>query len=243
MPVRGREEWRLRNCLSSLCAQSHPFNRIVVVEEGESSRLKHLCSSLGIDYLRVLPIPGPFNRAELVNVGARYLQGTARHLVAVDMDAIALPHVVKQVADLIRAGEKRPISVRPRRLSSRIGTTECLSALASRAWDGGDHMTWGMFAVDTFARFTDLQGLDERFAGWGWEDTHYVRRAGGGRMADLGKAVLHQHHPAAPRQSASKNQRMARGPNGNDTRWGLRNRIVDSLASPGPVRGEWYGGS
>ena len=214
-----------------------------MVEESASSRLKALCASLGVDYVRVDPIPGPFNRAKLVNVGARYLQGTARYLVAVDMDAIALPHVVKMIAALVQAGESRPISVRPRRLSSRIATTECLSALASRAWDGGDHMTWGMFAVDTFQRFGELKGLDERFAGWGWEDTHYVRRAGGGRMVDLGAAVLHQHHPEAPKRRANRNRRMAAGRNGNDTRWGLRNQIKEALASPGPVRGEWYGGS
>ena len=104
-------------------------------------------------------------------------------------------------------------------------------------------MTWGMFAVDTFQRFEELRGLDERFAGWGWEDTHYVRRAGGGKMADLGKVVLHQHHPDVSRQSANRNRRMAAGPSGNDTGWGLRNRPEDVLASPGPVRGEWYGGS
>ena len=214
-----------------------------MVEEATSPRLKTLCASMGVDYVRVAPIPGPFNRSKLVNVGARYLRGTARYLVAVDMDAIALPHVVKMVAALVQAGEQSPISVRPRRLWSRIKKTECLSALAARARDAGDHMTWGMFAVDTFQRFERLQGLDERFSGWGWEDTHYVRRAGGGRMADLGAVVLHQHHWSAPIKFARKNRRMANGPNGNDTRWGLRNRIEESLASPGPVRGEWHGGS
>ena len=88
----------------------------------------------------------------------------------------------------------------------------------------------------------ELRGLDERFEGWGWEDTHYIRRAGGGLMLDLGPAVLHQHHPPAARQDAAKNQQMSHGPNGNDERWGLRG-IEHTVLAKGPVRGAWHGGS
>lgn len=242
IPVRGREIWRLQNCLNSLIAQTVPFVRIAVVEESNSPRLAALCELMGIDYVQVRETRRPFNRSKLVNIGARHLAGVAQYLVAVDMDAIVLPHVLKQVLDTLKAGETRPISVRPRRLSARIKKQESLDRLASRAWDGGDHSTWGMFAVDSFQRFGELRGLDERFEGWGWEDTHYIRRAGGGLMLDLGPVVLHQHHPRATQQEAAQNREMSHGPNANDAKWGLRG-IEDAVPTKGPVRGAWYGGS
>jgi hypothetical protein len=191
-----------------------PLAILVVEQSNTPTDLEKVCAENGAGYLRLVDPGGPFRKSYLINVAARYLAGQASHFVTLDVDAILLENSFSRLIDLLQENPDKALSIRPRRLPRMSYLDRSMADLVRRAQDWGDTQSWGMCLVHSFAEFERLRGFDEDFAGWGSEDTNYALRSGA-EMVDLGVALLHQWHPAAPQDRARLNQSKVSLPNSN----------------------------
>lgn len=242
IPVRGRGPSRLRGCLRGLRAQEALPSRILVVEQSNSpTDLKRVCADEGAGYLRLPDDEGPFNKAWLSNVAARYLRRTGTHFVNVDIDAILGASALAGLAAALADDPARALSIRPRRLPRMISyLDQTWAELVRRSQDWGDSKSWGMCLTHRFEELEELRGFDEAFVGWGSEDVNYALRSKA-RMVDLGRVLLHQWHPPASRAYAARNQKLASLPNSNSTAWGSAPLVLDYVAPPPVVGRPWDG--
>lgn len=128
--------------------------------------------------IRVAPGPLPFNRARVVNEAVR--TSDAEIVVMNDADTLAS---AEQVREAVRLAEEAPGFVWAYTLYLRLGRT-----VTEQSRDWRDALTapadWGMVNAGSQGCsavrrdwFLQLGGLDERFAGWGYEDLEFNARA------------------------------------------------------------------
>lgn len=148
---------------------------------------------------------GPFNRSAAINAAAREA-GEWDVAVIIDADVLANPDAVRTAADIAAATGRLVVSHNDRIMLNKAGTTKILD---------GYKGPWRVKQmVETV--FTDsvscalavprsawdlVGGMDERFVGWGYEDSAFVIAAEtltGKPLVRLASELFHLHHPLSP---------------------------------------------
>lgn len=147
---------------------------------------------------------GPFNRSAAVNNAAR-VAGEWDVAVIVDADVIANPEAVRSAADVAAGTGRMVVSHDDRVMLNRAGTDKVL---------GGYRGPWRVrtmvekIYVDSVSCVVAVQrslwdevgGMDERFAGWGYEDSAFAIAAetlGARPLIRLSSELFHLWHPVS----------------------------------------------
>ncbi len=207
--------------LSALAkARTHP-DSIIVVNNGEASHyhrrwLSEICTAYGAT---IVELEKP-SRARARNVGAA--RSSAQYLLFCDDDIIAGPVAVQLALD--RASSQHFCCGARRRFVPMTAPRERVSRMVdTQDWDALDRLSndtrvpesgWrseftglqyhssyiGCFGLVPRATFEAVGGFDERFEGWGLEDTEIMRRLLGvlGFHSLRDATVWHLDHLVSP---------------------------------------------
>jgi hypothetical protein len=205
--VRGRTD-HLRSLMTGLCLQSTPPRELVIawMQAGRAEPLP----ALPIPVLHVF-VPGdemPLSAAR--NRAAEAASG--EHLVFLDVDCIASPTTVASYAealsrqDGVMLGDVRYL---PGGLGAFTGDFAVLEAQGvahpskpafpetGMIEEPDPGQLWGLSFALRKATWTSLGGMDERFIGYGGEETDFARRAAQAGLPTYrvaGARAYHQHH-------------------------------------------------
>jgi hypothetical protein len=210
---------RVRNlvaCLAALSDQSADRQRyrVCVVESDERPRWRELISARADDYL-FAPHDGLFNKSWAVNAGVRHARGQADLLCVLDADALVDRDFVGRNADrFLRPGTGGFLPFRDLFYLDAAATTyavdtRCRSGQAVVGWDALRgflvHRAPGVCVWTRRDVFEAINGMDERFEGWGGEDIEFVLRL---QLATafhhFDDAMLHLHHPSSAYRPGGK---------------------------------------
>lgn len=213
IPFRDRGSGqRLRNllaCLQALRDQTAPrgFYRVMVVETDERPRRREVIEPYTDHYLFAHK-PGTFNKSWAVNVGVVNAPGSAGCVCILDADVLAdRDFIARNAARFRRPGVMGHLSYRDMWCLDETSTSR---AIDERLWQGvGRAETDGLRAfvlrrppgccvwVRTSA-FHRINGMDERFEGWGGEDNDFAYRMDINSAFDhYDDQLLHMYHPSS----------------------------------------------
>ncbi|GAA2972996.1 glycosyltransferase family 2 protein [Streptomyces enissocaesilis] len=243
---------RLRNvvaCLRALRDQSAASTdyRVVVVESDEFPRFHEPLRTLADHYV-FAPKAGSFNKSWAVNAGVRNVAGEFDLVCILDGDA--LPD-----RDFIRRNLQRFLvpgtqAVLPYRDALFLDEPATGTALRQRLLNGAadadrDHLR-GFFVrrnpglcfwIRTHT-FRAIGGMDERFEGWGGEDTDFALRVAANAALDrYGDSILHLYHPpsSTPADGTVPNSHIVKMSWPKDSDFGRLDRFSGSLPAAGTV--------
>jgi hypothetical protein len=214
VPFRDRsaEGTRVRNllaCLRSLRDQRSPANRyrVCVVESDDSPRWRDTIAPLAHDYLFAAK-SGAFNKCWAVNVGVRHASGAAELICVLDADALVDRHFVARNAERFRrpgTGGFLPfrdllyldadasnygIGARCRQGAADLDPARTRGFLVHRA---PGLCVWVRRDV-----FLAIDGMDERYEGWGREDMDFLLRLQlATAFVQFDDPMYHLHHPSS----------------------------------------------
>ncbi|WP_326770467.1 glycosyltransferase (plasmid) [Streptomyces sp. NBC_01591] len=214
IPFRDRDTdgTRLRNllaCLLSLGDQSFPRERfrVVVVESDDRPRWREVIEPYVDQYL-FAPKPDTFNKSWAVNAGVVHTGGEAEAICILDADVLTdRDFVARNVARLRRPGTGGHLTYR-----NMLGMTaeSTAHAVRRRVFEGAAEADpeevrgfvvrrppgaclWVRASV-----FHRIGGMDERYEGWGGEDTDFAYRMDFASAFDnFDDPLLHMNHPPA----------------------------------------------
>jgi len=181
---------RLRNllaCLLALNDQSLPRDRyrICVVESDERSRWRDRIAPLADDYL-FAPKPGPFNKSWAVNTGVVQAGRDAEMICVLDADALVDREFLERNARRFdRPGTGAFLPFRDLTYLDAHATNQAIENRCLKNSAGIDTERIRGFLVYRSPGvcvwlhrevFDAVDGMDERFEGWGGEDIAFVTR-------------------------------------------------------------------
>jgi hypothetical protein len=208
IPFRDHGESRARNlmaCLNALRDQSLPAERytVTVVENDNRQRWAQAIEPAVDDY-RFIRSSGPFNKSWTVNVGVRTAAADAALICVLDADILPDPDFLRRYADLLTSGDA---------VGCRFFEMHCMDAASSataiklrlsgpaRTVPSGRLRRYVITHVPgachwvTRKTFLAMNGMDERYQGWGREDNDFVARlAEQGRLIQSDEPLLHMEH-------------------------------------------------
>lgn len=203
---------RLRNllaCLRALGDQSLDRNRysVTVVENDTEPRWRRFIEPWSDHYLNIWR-PGLFNKSWTVNVGVVHAADSAPLLCILDADVLADRHFLERnLTRFLRPGIGAHL---PYRLMTCLDPGSSAKAIESRLFQGDaaaslDHLrgvhlrrppgccVWLRRRV-----FEEINGMDERFEGWGDEDNDFAFRVDLNAPFDIyDDVLLHLYHPSS----------------------------------------------
>jgi SAM-dependent methyltransferase/predicted glycosyltransferase involved in capsule biosynthesis len=200
---------RLRNlesCLRALNAQDLDRSRycIVVVEQDSIRRVETLAASLADRYIFALN-PRSFNKSWGFNMGAMHGDRASTALCLLDGDLLPGRSFLREGLERIRAGRR---AVRPYSRVTYLDPQATERAIRDRMSDSADAFDPDRFRGQSFSDakggclfvelsfYRELNGFDERFRGFGYEDTEFWNRITRHTTIDiLPGTLLHMHHP------------------------------------------------
>jgi GT2 family glycosyltransferase/SAM-dependent methyltransferase len=204
--ARGQRE-RLRNleaCLRALNSQDLERSRycLVVVEQDSEPRVEQLCKELADRYIFAYNA-NVFNKSWGFNVGAAAVEPN-HALCLMDADMLPAPSFLRLGLERILSGHR---AVRPYAKVTYLDALSTQEAIRARDSAVGEcfspdrfnglsfpHAKGGCLFVDP-RLFTQLGGFDERFRGFGYEDTEFWNRIARRTSIDrLPGTLLHMHH-------------------------------------------------
>ncbi|QNS09360.1 glycosyltransferase [Streptomyces xanthii] len=214
IPFRDRDTdgVRARNlvaCLLSLGDQSFPRDRfrVTVVESDAHPRWREVVAPYADDYL-FAPKPDTFNKSWAVNAGVTHTGAQAEVICILDADVLTdRDFVARNVDRLRRRGTGGHLTYR-----DMLGMTaeSTAHAVRRRVLDGAaqaDPQDVRGFVVRrppgacVWVRagvFRQIGGMDERYEGWGGEDTDFAYRMDFAAAFDAyADPLLHMNHPPA----------------------------------------------
>jgi hypothetical protein len=214
IPFRASAEapLRLRNAVACLCALADQSAerveyQVVVVESDEKPRWRHVLAPLCDQYIFAAK-SGSFNKSWTVNVGARQAAGLYDVICILDADSLPDRDFVKRNTDRFRKAGVQAFL--PFREVLWVDDEATKIALESRLIQGvadPDQSFLRGFVIRRppgfcfwirFNIYAAVGGMDERYEGWGGEDTDFALRvstvAALDRHEDLG---IHLYHPAS----------------------------------------------
>lgn len=206
--ARNRGDFRLRNALAAIRAQTYPRDlvRIIVVDYGsdpsQAAATESLTRRFGGDYLGV-ETTGPWNRAHCLNIGIR--QAKTALVQTGDVDILFADNYLEECVDRLSKDPLQyahclctdlPEECNGILTSDEVPTPQLLRTLR----DQGRSRPGGMGIIAIHRQFLErLRGYDEFFDTYGGEDLDLVQRLQclGLTCADLGDKsfYLHQWHP------------------------------------------------
>ena len=147
---------------------------------------------------------GPFNRSAAVNRAAR-AAGDFDCIVIIDADVLIQAAQVRAGIELATRFNRVVFPFRVYRSVSQSGTSRIMNG-----WTGDWRQTsiqayWDSVSCVVIvprALWDQVGGMDERFVGWGWEDTAFAcaTDAVSGRLR-LDGTLWHLWHPASPERN------------------------------------------
>lgn len=204
---------RTRNVMACLRAlQDQSADRkdycIVVVESDEKPRWQHILASLCDQYI-FAPGSGPFNKSWATNVGVRNSDGDHDVVCVLDADALPDRHFVQRnIARFRRAGTQALLPFREVLWLDSASTEIALDSRLRGDASSPDisllrgfllRCPPGLCIMVRSGIYASIGGMDERYEGWGGEDTDFALRVAANaaldRYDDLG---LHMYHPPSP---------------------------------------------
>ncbi len=228
----GNQRERLRNlkaCLSALQSQDLERGRysIVVVEQDSQSSLEEQSKQLADKYI-FAKNQYAFNKSWAFNLGAATVRPRCA-LCLIDADVLPGPGFLRSGLEQIENGAR---AVRPYAQITYLDPNTTERAIASRT-AGADrpfcteefqgpsfpHSKGGCLFVDA-QLFFQIGGLDERFRGFGYEDTEFWDRvARHTEIRKLSGTLLHMHHPRTVSNGSGNAQLYRRISNGSAPCW------------------------
>lgn len=202
---------RIRNaiaCLRSIADQSVPRDRydVTIVECDETPRWKSLLKPLSDNYLFAYN-SGPFNKSWAVNVGVRNSPGGHDVICIMDIDVLPDRDFIEQNMErFLRPGVQSLLPYREmfcldgpatavalrERLVERLGSPsqERLRGFLVRRPPG-------LCVWIRSTTFDKIAGMDERYSGWGGEDTDFALRLTINAPLDRHEGrLIHLNHPS-----------------------------------------------
>lgn len=149
---------------------------------------------------------GPFNRAAAVNSAAA---GDWDVAVIIDADIIANPDAVRAAVDIAANAGRVVVSHHDRVMLNKAGTQKILEGYRG-PWRVRNMVetvfTDSVSCAVVVPRpvWDDVGGFDERFSGWGFEDSAFavaVETLSGKPIIRLASELYHLHHPPSPEAS------------------------------------------
>jgi len=203
IPQRDRGGARLWNCLNALARQTVPPEEVVVSDLSSATdhldNIRGITRSFGFTFLRVEWRDPRFSRAASINCGIRVSR--SRHVVVLDVDAVAAPHFVETYEARLRPNL---MLMCEHRRGREAAEGEDLSSDWGAYFASSQPNPWsrcanGMSMGAERALWAAISGVDERFVGWGAEDDHAVWKAD--QVGDISwiddPLIIHQDHPSA----------------------------------------------
>lgn len=190
---------------------------------------------------------GPFNRAAALNRAAAAAGAEWDVAVCIDADVLCDPHAVRAAVD-VAAATHRPVLGYHERVHLTEKATQRILAGFDGNWKGPGFVKTTLYdacsscVVVSRRLWDEVEGFDEAFSGWGWEDVAFrvaTETMSGGELIKLAGTIFHLHHKPShennKRESTFQANR-ARGDLYNAARWdrdAMRALIADS-APPEP---------
>ncbi|GAA2405468.1 galactosyltransferase-related protein [Streptomyces glaucosporus] len=203
---------RLRNllaCLLSLRDQSAPRSsyRVVVVESDDTPRWRDVILPYTDHYL-FAPKSGTFNKSWAVNAGAVNTPGRPEIICVLDADVLTdRDFVSRNAARFRRPGTMGHLTYRDMWCLDEPSTSWAIrQRLHERAPEAGsDHLRAfvlrrppGCCVWARASAYHRIQGMDERFEGWGGEDNDFAYRMDYHSAFDhYNDPLLHMYHPSS----------------------------------------------
>ncbi|MET8155377.1 galactosyltransferase-related protein [Sphaerisporangium sp. NPDC005289] len=214
VPFRDRDTGgaRLRNllaCLQSLRDQSFPRERyqVTVVESDSFPRWRDVIEPYADNYL-FAPKASTFNKSWVVNVGVVHSPGHSEVISILDADVLADREFVERNATRFeRPGTMGHLTYRNMLC---LDTPSSQRAIKERLWDCAGQPDLDRLRGYTLRRgpgcslwvrtsaFHRIDGMDERYEGWGGEDIDFNYRFDFANAYDsYDDPLLHLRHPPA----------------------------------------------
>lgn len=206
------QQARIRNllaCLRALDDQSaaRADYHIAVVESDEEPRWRDLLSEHCDSYL-FAPKAGAFNKSWTVNVGVRHTAGDYDLVCLLDADVLPdRDFIARNIRRFMTPGTQ---AVLPFRDAVFLDAPSTDRAVRERVLEHRGDIAWERARGYTVRRnpglcfwirrevFALLGGLDERFEGWGGEDTDFALRVSARAALDRhDDRIAHQHHESS----------------------------------------------
>ncbi|MET7685079.1 galactosyltransferase-related protein [Streptomyces sp. NPDC005423] len=214
IPFRDRSEERTRArnlvaCLAALGDQTVPRDRyhVTVVESDSAPRWRETVLKYADEWLFAFS-DRPFNKCWTVNCGVAHARRRAPYLCVLDGDALVDRDFVRRNTErFLRPGTGGFMCFRD---LSYLDPAASAAAVRQRCTDGQaapdpDALRWfavqrapGLCVWVTREVFQSVNGMDERFEGWGREDIDLVLRLQLATAFDqYDDRMLHLHHPSS----------------------------------------------
>ncbi|WP_179118026.1 glycosyltransferase [Saccharothrix sp. ALI-22-I] len=203
-------EHRVRNavaCLRALTDQSFPREHyaITVVESDREARWQGVLEPLCDNYIFARDA-GPFNKSWATNVGVRNTRGQHEVICVMDADVLADRHFLSR--NVARFMERGVQSFLPYREMFCLDPPSTSAAIGERLFGAAESPSESRLRGFLIRRppglcfwirktaFDRVAGMDERYAGWGGEDTDFALRVSVKAPLDRwNDRLIHLHHP------------------------------------------------
>ncbi|RSL18000.1 glycosyl transferase family 2 [Edaphobacter aggregans] len=221
--IGATQDIRLRNikaCLQALNSQDldRKRYRVIVVEQDSEPRLESVLSTCVDKYLFSYN-PGPFNKGWALNIGVRAGFSATTAVCLMDADILPSRSFLKDGLDCMLSSHR---ALRPYErviyldspstelaIQHRLGRAGCAPDESKYRGQSFQSSKGGCIWVQT-KLYAEIRGFDERFRGFGFEDSEFWDRLSKSTpIKVLPGSLLHMHHlPSVDRNCSAANARL-----------------------------------
>jgi hypothetical protein len=160
-------------------------------------------------------LDGPFNRSAAVNAAAA-AAGDWDVAVIIDSDVVVDPRAVESAVRVAQLTGQMTVSHDTRIMLNKVGTNKVMRGFRGNWWqrtmvDTTFSDSVSCSVVVTRELWDACNGFDERFVGWGYEDTAFriTAEAIAGPILKTGAEVYHLWHPVSEEAGDNSPTRLA----------------------------------